>query len=143
MSSGAVDLAIGVVVKAAFWIPLVFCATVAFTANPTDFTASLSGAVAHAAAFAYLAIALFAAHFRTGRWGLGPDAAPHGEAFGGATLAVVLWMLAFGVMIEVGQTFVDGRSGEIFDVIVDATGIAAGCVAYRAWAWRAARRARL
>jgi len=49
---------------------------------------------------------------------------------------VGLWRLAFGVLIEVAQTFIDGRSGELLDVAVDAVGIAIGCVAYRIWAWR-------
>lgn len=113
------DAAMGIVVKAAFWIPLGFCTVVAFRANPTDLTATLSGVGAHAVAFAYLAVALFVAHFRTG-----------------SALPVILWMLAFGVMIEVGQTFVDGRTGELFDVVIDGVGIAVGCVAYRAWLWR-------
>ncbi|MYA16244.1 MAG: VanZ family protein [Gammaproteobacteria bacterium] len=111
--------ATAVLVKAAFWIPLALCTMVAFRANPTDLTATLSGISAHTVAFAYLAVALFVAHFRSG-----------------PVLPVVLWMLAFGVMIEVGQTFVDGRTGELFDVFVDGVGIAVGCAIYRAWLWR-------
>ena len=103
----------------AFWIPLALCAAAALSANPSGAAASLSGGTAHSIAFAYLATALFAAHFRTG-----------------PTVAVVLWLLAFGVLIEVGQTFIDGRSGELLDVAVDGFGIAIGCVAYRMWAWR-------
>lgn len=104
--------------RTAFWIPLVLCAVAALSANPSGAVAYLSGDLAHLIAFAYLAAALFAAHFRTG-----------------PTVAVVLWLLAFGVMIEVGQTFIDGRSGQLLDVAVDAFGIAIGCVAYRVWAW--------
>ena len=103
-------------VKAAFWIPLGLCTAVAFQANPTDVAATLSGIGAHAVAFAYLAVALFVAHFRAG-----------------PILPVVLWLLAFGVMIEVGQTFVDGRTGGLFDVFVDGGGIAVGCAVYRVW----------
>ena len=103
----------------AFWIPLVLCAAAALSANPSGAVASVSGDTAHLIAFAYLASALFAAHFPTG-----------------PTVAVVLWLLAFGVLIEVGQTFIDGRSGELVDVAVDAFGIAIGCVAYRTWTWR-------
>ena len=103
-------------VKAAFWIPLGLCTAVAFQANPTDVAAALSGIGAHAVAFAYLAVALFVAHFRAG-----------------PILPVVLWLLAFGVMIEVGQTFVDGRTGGLFDVFVDGVGIAVGCAVYRVW----------
>lgn len=105
--------------RTAFWIPLVLCAVAALSANPSGAVASLSGDLAHSIAFAYLAAALFAAHFQTG-----------------PTVAVVLWLLAFGVLIEVGQTFIDGRSGELLDVAVDALGIAIGCIAYRMWAWR-------
>ena len=103
----------------AFWIPLALCAAAALSANPSGAVASVSGDTAHLIAFAYLAAALFAAHFRTG-----------------PALAVVLWLLAFGVLIEVGQTFIDGRSGELVDVALDAFGIAIGCVAYRMWTWR-------
>ncbi|MCY3621480.1 MAG: VanZ family protein [Gammaproteobacteria bacterium] len=105
--------------RAAFWIPLALCTAAALTANPSGGVASLSGDTAHFVAFAYLAAALFAAHFR-----------------GGPTAGVVLWLLAFGVLIEVGQTFIDGRSGELLDVAVDAFGIAIGCAAYRLWARR-------
>lgn len=105
-----------VLVKAAFWIPLGACTAVAFTANPTGIAAELSGMLAHAAAFTYLAIALCIAHFRTG-----------------PVLAVALWMLAFGVAIEVGQTFIPGRLGELLDVAIDAAGILVGCVLYRLW----------
>lgn len=105
--------------RTAFWIPLALCAAAALSANPSGAVASVSGDAAHSIAFAYLAAALFAAHYRTG-----------------PTVAVVLWLLAFGVLIEVGQTFIDGRTGELQDVAVDAFGIAVGCVAYRVWAWR-------
>lgn len=103
-------------VKAAFWIPLGACTAVAFTANPTGIAAELSGMAAHAAAFTYLAIALCIAHFRTG-----------------PVLAAALWMLAFGVAIEVGQTFIPGRYGELLDVAIDGAGILVGCVLYRFW----------
>lgn len=116
MESAAVRV---VVTRVAFWIPLALCTAAALSANPSGTVASLSGVTAHSIAFAYLAAALFAAHFRTG-----------------PTVAVVLWLLAFGVLIEVGQTFIDGRRGELFDVAVDAFGIAVGCLAYQLWARR-------
>lgn len=116
LASGGVRVAL---TRAAFWIPLALCAAAALTANPSGAVASLSGDTAHSIAFAYLAAALFAAHFRAG-----------------PTLGVVLWLLAFGVLIEVGQTFIDGRSGELLDVAVDAFGIALGCVVYRSWTRR-------
>ena len=111
------------VVKAAFWIPLGLCTLVAFRSDSEGLAATLSGVVAHGVAFAYLAVALFAAHFRSG-----------------AVLPVVLWILAFGVAIEVGQTFIDNRTGELLDVVVDGVGIAVGCVLYRLWMALARRR---
>ena len=103
-------------VKAAFWIPLALCTLAAFKSDPSGVAATLSGVAAHAVAFAYLAIALFAAYYRSG-----------------TVLPVALWLLAFGVMIEVGQTFIDGRRGELLDILVDAVGIVLGCVAYHVW----------
>lgn len=52
--------------------------------------------------------------------------------------AAVLWMLAFGVVIEVAQLFVAGRSGELADLLPDAAGITLGCVVQSVWP-RAAR----
>ena len=107
------------IVLAAFWIPMLLCLVVAWTPDPTDVAAQLSGTLAHLAAFAYLSAALFRAHFNE-----------PGEAMFQA-LAVALWMLAFGVVIEVVQMlFVSGRSGDLLDVAIDAGGIAIGCLAY-------------
>ncbi len=103
---------------AAFWIPLALCMGIAFIPNPTGTAAVLSGGtVAHLAAFAYLAAALFRAHFRNG-----------------PMLDVVLWLFAFGVLIEVAQIFVEGRTGEFLDLAINAVGIAIGCAIYSAWA---------
>ena len=103
-------------VKAAFWIPLAICSAVACTPSPGGVVADLSGVVAHAAAFFYLALALCFAHFR-----------------GGPLLDVALWLLAFGVLLELAQLlFVAGRSGELLDLAIDGAGIALGCGVY-AW----------
>ena len=78
--------------------------------------ADLSGVVAHAAAFFYLALALCFAHYRRG-----------------PLLDVALWLLAFGVLLELAQLlFVSGRSGELLDLVIDAAGIGLGCAVY-AW----------
>ena len=110
------------IVLAAFWIPMLLCLVVAWTPDPTGIASVSSGAFAHLAAFAYLSAALFIAHF---------------DQPGEATLrvlAVTLWMLAFGVVIEVVQMlFVSGRSGELVDLATDAGGIAIGCAAYFGW----------
>ncbi len=104
--------------RVAFWVPLVLCMGVAFTPEPAGVAASLSGALAHVAAFAYLTMALFLAHYPSGR----------------PVLAVALWLAAFGVLIEIVQLlFVAGRSGQLADVVVNAGGIALGYLAYAAW----------
>jgi len=103
-------------VKAAFWIPLALCLALALAPNPSALSASMSGSAAHAAAFTYLSAALFPAHFKNG-----------------PALAVALWLFAFGVLIEVAQLFVAGRSGDFADLLSDAAGITAGCVVHRVW----------
>ena len=103
------------VVKAAFWIPLAICTAVACTPSPAGVLAGLSGVVAHTVAFFYLALALCFAHFRRG-----------------PLLGAALWLFAFGVLLEVAQLFVSGRSGEFSDLAIDAAGIGFGCVVY-AW----------
>ena len=103
------------VVKAAFWIPLAICTAVACTPSPAGVLAGLSGVAAHTVAFVYLALALSFAHFRRG-----------------PLLGVALWLFAFGVVLEVAQLFVSGRSGEFADLAIDAAGIGFGCVVY-AW----------
>ena len=105
-----------VFVKAAFWIPLAICTAVACTPSPAGVVADLSGVVAHAAAFFYLTLALCFAHFRRG-----------------PLLDVALWLLAFGVLLELAQLlFVAGRSGELVDLVINGAGIGLGCAVY-AW----------
>ena len=109
--------------KVAFWAGLALCLYAAFTPNPPKVAAELGDVVVHLAAFAYLTVALFAAHFPASS----PGSAPY------RALAVALWMFAVGVHIEIGQLFVAGRSSEFADLGVDAAGIAVGCIVYRAW----------
>ena len=98
---------------------MLLCLVVAWTPDPRGLAAASSGVVAHLAAFAYLSAALFRAHF-----------SEPGEATFQA-LVVGLWMLAFGVVIEVVQMLlVSGRSGELFDLGMNAIGIAIGCALY-------------
>ena len=48
-------------------------------------------------------------------------------------LDAALWLLAFGVLLEVAQLlFVAGRSGELLDLAIDSAGIGLGCAVY-AW----------
>ena len=97
----------------AFWVPVVVCFLVATTPSPGRVVAGMSGTVAHTVAFAYLAFALSLAHFRQGPW-----------------VPVVVWLVAFGVLIEIVQFFVAGRSAELVDVMVDGLGIALGALAF-------------
>lgn len=147
-------------VLAAFWVPLLICTSVAVTPDPTGMVASLSGQIAHILAFAYLTTALFQAHFRWRRAAppaervlasetTDGDRAPVGSAEAAASsgvaspaqcvLAAVLWMLAFGVSIEVAQIFVAGRNGTLADLLFNGVGIAIGCVAQSGLAWVASR----
>lgn len=53
-------------------------------------------------------------------------------AFPGRPLLVVVVLMADGVAIELGQSWVPGRSGSLGDLLADAVGIAAGITAIRA-----------
>lgn len=112
------------VLATAFWVPLAICTALALvpktfyaTVSPLVGGAEPSGTGLHLLAFSYLSTALFAAHFQRG-----------------PLLAVVLWMLAFGVAIEVAQLFIEGRSSNFGDIAVDAGGIALGAAIYCALA---------
>ncbi len=94
---------------AAFWIPLGLCTAAALTPG----SGGAGGFALHLLAFAYLSVALCLAHFRDG-----------------PLLAAALWLFAFGVLIEVAQVFVDGRSSEFADLAVNALGIGIGCGVY-------------
>ena len=120
-------------VLAAFWIPLALCVVVACSPDSSVPGPQIGGTLAHIAAFTYLAWALFPAHFpaHAAARPAGPNAVGSGEAR--RFLAVALWMLAFGVAIEVLQVFVAGRHGTVMDLLPDGAGIALGCAAHRAW----------
>lgn len=110
------------VVLAAFWIPLAICVIVACSPETAVPGPRVGGTLAHVAAFTYLAWVLFPAHF--------PATDGAGSSEVQRFLAVALWMLAFGVVIEVLQVFVAGRHGTAMDLLPDAAGIALGCAAY-------------
>ena len=120
-------------VLAAFWVPLAICMAVAVTPDPIGVVAGLSGWIAHICAFAYLTTALFQAHFR---WPGGLASAAR------CVLAAVLWMLAFGVVIEVAQLFVAGRSADLADLLPDGVGIVIGCGLRGGWTRLASRSGR-
>lgn len=138
-------------VLAAFWIPLAICVVVACSPESSVPGPQIGGTLAHIVAFTYLAWALFPAHFparptrpvrpaappapNDAGSGEAPPAGPEDAGWSEARrfLAVALWMLAFGVAIEVLQVFVAGRHGTVMDLLPDGAGIALGCVAHRAW----------
>lgn len=110
--------------RAAFWVPALICFAVAATPNPggdSNPTLSLvlhtlSGYLVHLLAFTYLALTLCIAHFRRGDW-----------------LAVLAWLTAYGVLIEIMQFFAPGRDAQLNDIAVNALGIVLGLFAYHQW----------
>lgn len=117
---------------AAFWVPLHICLAVAVTPDPTGSVATLSGHVVHGAAFAYLTLALLHAHFP---WSEArrDEPNPWSRSAAWLTVAAILWIFAFGVVIEVMQIFIAGRSGDLADLLSNAAGIAVGCALYGGW----------
>jgi VanZ family protein len=92
----------------AFWVPLAICTYLALTPSPPDAVFRISDVILHAFAFCYLTFAL-------------------GLAMRAPRLPVVaLWMLGYGMFIELAQSFEPARSAEIKDLLVDAVGIALG-----------------
>ncbi|MFU8815214.1 MAG: VanZ family protein [Pseudomonadales bacterium] len=104
----AADRAAWLSLQLGFWIPLLLCTWLALTPSPPEGVFRVSDILLHLFAFTYLTFALGLARpaLRL-RW-------------------VAAWMLAFGVMIEVVQSFQATRVAELKDVLVDAAGIALG-----------------
>ncbi|MCZ6642403.1 MAG: VanZ family protein [Gammaproteobacteria bacterium] len=97
----------------AFWIPWVVCTYLAFAPSPPDAVFKVSDVLLHGFAFSYLTFALSLAHHAK-RWVL-----------------AVAWMIAYGVAIELVQSFEPERSAEWKDILVDVAGIGIGVVAFR------------
>jgi VanZ family protein len=107
-SRSAADTAARASLQIAFWIPLAICTWLALTPSPPDAISRFSDVLLHAFAFTYLTFAL-------------------GLAWPGLRLRWVAgWMLAFGVGIEILQSFEAARVASLKDVLVDAVGIALG-----------------
>ena len=100
-----------IVWRIGFWLPLGLCTWLALTAAPPASVFRISDVVLHALAFTYLTFALGLAH--------------RGLRY----LLVAAWMLAYGVFIEVAQSFEPARSPELKDLLVDVAGIALGLLA--------------
>jgi len=97
-----------------FWLPFAFTTYAAFAPHGVPLPFQVSDVILHASAFTYLTAALWLAHC-VGDGGRKP----------------ALWMMAYGVVIEVIQSFEPTRSAEIKDLVVDACGIGFGVLLYR------------
>ncbi len=96
----------------AFWLPLAICTYLALHPSPPDAVFRLSDVLLHGFAFTYLTLALGLAHQHR-HW-----------------LLPGLWMLGYGVLIELLQSFEAARSAEAGDVLVDIVGIGLGLLAH-------------
>ena len=108
--------------RAGFWLGLMVSTVVALAPTLPDPVVSLGDVVLHLAAFIYLAAALCVAYY--------PD--------NGARAA--LWLIVYGIVLEIAQGQTDTRTAELGDIVVDAIGIAIGLIAGRigvAWLRRA------
>lgn len=99
-----------------FWLPLGVCTYLALTPAPALDTGSAP--VNHVLAFGYLTLALRLAHFDRSGW-----------------RPVVLWMLAYGIGLELVQGALPWRAAEFRDIALDGAGILAGVVLHRAVRW--------
>ncbi len=97
-----------------FWIPLVFTTYAAFAPQGVPLPFQVSDIALHACAFTYLTAALWFAH--------------HSEDRGWKP---AVWMMAYGIAIELIQSLEPTRDAEFKDLVVDAIGIAMGLLVYR------------
>lgn len=96
--------------RLAFWIPLTACTVLALMPGPPA-----AGSVwTHIAAFLYLTPALWFAHFTAQDWS-----------------AVVVWMLLYGLGLELVQDLLPVRVADVWDLGSNAIGIVLGVGAYR------------
>lgn len=104
--------------RTAFWLPWLMCTYLAFAPSPPETVFRISDVVLHGFAFSYLTFAL----------GLARD--------GKRWLPAAAWMLAYGVAIELVQSFEPERSAELKDLLVDMAGIGIGAIALKLFgAW--------
>ena len=102
-----------VLLAIAFWVPLAVCTYLALHPSPPDAVFRVSDVLLHGFAFTYLTFSLAIAH-RHRHW-----------------LVPGLWMLGYGLLIELLQSFEAARTAEVGDVLVDVAGIGLGLVVYR------------
>jgi VanZ family protein len=97
-----------------FWLPFAFTTYSAFAPEGVPMPFRVSDVILHAGAFTYLTAALWLAYYRSDR-GVRP----------------AVWMLLYGVGIELVQSFEPTRTAEFKDLLVDAVGILLGLGLYR------------
>ena len=103
-----------------FWLPLGACTYLALTPDPG---LDAGGApLNHVLAFSYLTLALWLAHFDRSGW-----------------RPVILWMLAYGVGLELVQGMLPWRAAEVRDVGMNVAGILIGAALHRAIPWHRGR----
>ena len=100
---------------AAFWVPFAVTTYFAFGPPTEIIPPQITDVIAHASAFFYLTFACWVVYYRNGN-GITP----------------VAWMAAYGIAIEIVQAFLPDRTFEFKDMAVDAAGIAAAWMVYRA-----------
>ena len=97
-----------------FFVPLLFCTYLALVPVPPDNAVfRLSDVILHAAAFSYLTFAFVLM-----------DTGPRFNR--SLALRATLVMLAYGVFLEVVQSFIPQRTAELKDLGVDLLGIGVG-----------------
>jgi VanZ family protein len=101
-----------------FWIPLLVCTYLALVPEPPEHPVfRLSDIVLHAGAFVYLTLALVLAQYGN---------TPIRTIRGALYVRTFVLMLAYGLFLELVQSFVPERTAEIKDLLVDLAGIAVG-----------------
>ncbi|MFV2089667.1 MAG: VanZ family protein [Pseudomonadales bacterium] len=97
-----------------FWIPFAFSTYFALVPDPPEYPVfQVSDVILHGAAFTYLTFAFALAQY---------------ENYDPRRLYVrsFVLMLAYGLLIEIAQSFVPERSAELKDLFVDVLGIGLG-----------------
>ena len=98
--------------RIAFWLPLAACTWLALMPSPPGPLFTISDAILHAGAFAYLTLAARFAFASMPGW------------------VVVLCMLGYGALLEVLQGLGGVRIAEARDLAMDLAGIAAGLLIF-------------
>ncbi len=112
--------------QVAFWVPLALCTYLALLPELPDSPVFLvSDVTLHSVAFTYLAFALLLAQC-TRRLGEGETPQWEGRPRREHYFSTFGLMLAYGVFIELVQSFVPERSAELKDLLVDLVGILVG-----------------